>query len=85
MHRIGRAGRYGGNGASFTILTSQYEVIKFQQLVKAGNLHVKQLDINQKFPLDLYENAEFHNKSKEFNAALTVLVEMVYIILIFYF
>uniref|UniRef100_A0A914XWR1 Helicase C-terminal domain-containing protein n=1 Tax=Panagrolaimus superbus TaxID=310955 RepID=A0A914XWR1_9BILA len=66
LHRIGRAGRYGGNGASITILTTQQEVANFVRMTSAGGLNVKYLDILKDIPYDLTYNANFNLESLGF-------------------
>uniref|UniRef100_A0A914QWQ8 ATP-dependent RNA helicase n=1 Tax=Panagrolaimus davidi TaxID=227884 RepID=A0A914QWQ8_9BILA len=60
LHRIGRAGRYGGNGASITILTSKQEVSSFSKMAVSGNLNVKLLDIKNRIPYDLTYNDKYN-------------------------
>uniref|UniRef100_A0AC34FKZ6 ATP-dependent RNA helicase n=1 Tax=Panagrolaimus sp. ES5 TaxID=591445 RepID=A0AC34FKZ6_9BILA len=63
LHRIGRAGRYGGNGASITLLTTQQDVANFVRMTAAGGLNVKYLDISTDIPYDLTYNGNFYSES----------------------
>lgn len=66
LHRIGRAGRFGGYGAAFTILSRGKEVGRFVEMAKNNDLHVKLLDLSKKYPIDLCSNESFHSSCKDF-------------------
>uniref|UniRef100_A0A0N5AIH9 RNA helicase n=1 Tax=Syphacia muris TaxID=451379 RepID=A0A0N5AIH9_9BILA len=66
LHRIGRAGRFGGYGAAFTILASRKEVRKFSAFVKEGSLRVRFLDSRDSFPPTLCQDEAFYNSCAEF-------------------
>ncbi|VDM43561.1 unnamed protein product [Toxocara canis] len=69
LHRIGRAGRFGGYGASVTILSMGKDVKRFIELVKTGNLRVKLLHLTEDIPRDLCQNQSFYDCSSDFKPA----------------
>lgn len=78
LHRIGRAGRFGTRGASFTILSNPIEVHRFGLMARAANFNVKMVDFRDGFPSDLVINAEyFFNFAKEFTVCF-LFVEKVF-------
>ncbi|GMS95773.1 hypothetical protein PENTCL1PPCAC_17948, partial [Pristionchus entomophagus] len=46
FHRIGRAARYGGQGASLTILSSSKSLSRFAYLVKEGGIRAKNIQMD---------------------------------------
>lgn len=67
MHRVGRAGRYGGRGAAITMLGNTKEAAKMCELMQLKALDIRVLDVCQNFPYDLVEsNDDFHAKAIPF-------------------
>lgn len=64
LHRIGRAGRYGGRASVFTILATAEELSRFSGMVKHNSLKVKKFDIDGIYPTQL--TPEFYDKSEDF-------------------
>uniref|UniRef100_A0A915BI52 RNA helicase n=1 Tax=Parascaris univalens TaxID=6257 RepID=A0A915BI52_PARUN len=66
LHRIGRAGRFGGYGASVTILSMGKDVRRFAEIMKQANLKVKLLHLMKEYPRDLCQNQLFYESSADF-------------------
>jgi superfamily II DNA/RNA helicase len=63
MHRVGRSGRYGGQGVAITMLGQCEEAEKMLNLLHAKSLEVKVLDVEKDFPFNLISNKEFHSQA----------------------
>uniref|UniRef100_F1KVJ5 ATP-dependent RNA helicase DDX20 n=1 Tax=Ascaris suum TaxID=6253 RepID=F1KVJ5_ASCSU len=66
LHRIGRAGRFGGYGVSITILSMGKDVKRFTEIMKQANLKVKLLHLMKEYPRDLCQNQLFYESSSDF-------------------
>jgi superfamily II DNA/RNA helicase len=66
MHRVGRAGRYGGKGIAITTLGNTKEAERMCDLMHAKKLDVRTLDVCGEFPFNLIEDHEFHSNSLHF-------------------
>ncbi|VDK57378.1 unnamed protein product [Anisakis simplex] len=69
LHRIGRAGRFGGYGIAITLLTCGKEVKRFMNLMETAHLKVKLLHLTQQYPRDLCNNQTFYDSSSFFKPA----------------
>ncbi|MCP9265754.1 putative ATP-dependent RNA helicase DDX20 [Dirofilaria immitis] len=59
LHRIGRAGRFGTQGAAFTILNSDKELKLFSDFAVEGKLRIKLLQAREDWPTNLIYDDEF--------------------------
>ncbi|KAI6175372.1 hypothetical protein M3Y97_00681900 [Aphelenchoides bicaudatus] len=70
MHRVGRAGRFGGRGIAITMLGNTKEAAKFRNLMKNKTLDIRTLDVCENFPYNLIENGEeFYSKAVPFEVS----------------
>lgn len=69
FHRIGRAARFGGQGAAITLLEDGRSVAAFSANVNNGGIKAKLLDI-KRIPQDLTTNAEHHAACVDFMVIL---------------
>uniref|UniRef100_A0A915PR77 RNA helicase n=1 Tax=Setaria digitata TaxID=48799 RepID=A0A915PR77_9BILA len=67
LHRIGRAGRFGTQGAAFTIISSDKELKLFSDFATEGKLRTKVLRMGQDWPSNLVYNDGFFNSSEDFH------------------
>jgi superfamily II DNA/RNA helicase len=66
MHRVGRAGRYGGKGIAITVLGNNEEAEKLLKTTKVKALDIRVLDVCKDFPYDLIGDNDFHANSLPF-------------------
>ncbi|VBB32058.1 unnamed protein product, partial [Acanthocheilonema viteae] len=66
LHRIGRAGRFGTQGAAFTIINSDKELKLFSDFAVEGKLRIKLLRARNNWPSSLIYDDEFFNRSEDF-------------------
>ncbi|KAM3725732.1 putative ATP-dependent RNA helicase [Dirofilaria immitis] len=66
LHRIGRAGRFGTQGAAFTILNSDKELKLFSDFAVEGKLRIKLLQAREDWPTNLIYDDEFFRSSEDF-------------------
>lgn len=67
MHRVGRAGRYGGRGVAITMLGNTKEAVKLSKLMRNKALDIRTLDVCKDFPYNLIESGDdFHANSVPF-------------------
>ncbi|GMR48089.1 hypothetical protein PMAYCL1PPCAC_18284, partial [Pristionchus mayeri] len=59
FHRIGRAARYGGQGASLTILHTQRSIARFSYLVRDGGIRAKMVHMDSLIPTLTTDRAFF--------------------------
>jgi ATP-dependent RNA helicase DDX20 len=71
MHRVGRAGRYGGIGVAISILGNSEEADKLFRVMQKKSLDIRLLDLHKEFPYNLVEDTEFHARSVRFNVITT--------------
>ncbi|KRZ53760.1 V-type proton ATPase subunit d [Trichinella nativa] len=62
LHRAGRAGRFGRNGLSFTVITNECEAVKFFHLMKGLNVRFKLLPSDA--AMDLVDNSSYFDSLK---------------------
>ncbi|VDK76947.1 unnamed protein product [Litomosoides sigmodontis] len=67
LHRIGRAGRFGTQGAAFTIIGNDKESKLFSDLVVEGKLRTKLLRAEENLPSNLIYDDEFFSRSEDFH------------------
>uniref|UniRef100_A0A0K0G013 RNA helicase n=1 Tax=Strongyloides venezuelensis TaxID=75913 RepID=A0A0K0G013_STRVS len=70
LHRIGRAGRFGNYGASFTLIDNVKDLIKFTAMVDSEKLAVKYLSKDGLRNSHLTMDINVFNESKDFNGDL---------------
>jgi superfamily II DNA/RNA helicase len=46
LHRIGRAGRYGGEGIAVSLVTEKDEASRFEDMIESYHLRIKQFNGN---------------------------------------
>jgi superfamily II DNA/RNA helicase len=67
MHRVGRAGRYGGRGVAITMLGNTKEAVKLGKLMRTKSLDIRTLDVSKDFPYNLIEfGDDFHANAVPF-------------------
>ncbi|EJD76077.1 DEAD/DEAH box helicase [Loa loa] len=66
LHRIGRAGRFGTQGAAFTIISSDQELKLFSDFVVEGKLRTKLLRARENWPSNLIYDDLFFSRSEDF-------------------
>ncbi|CAD5218853.1 unnamed protein product [Bursaphelenchus okinawaensis] len=66
MHRIGRAGRFGGKGVAVHFVHSQEELQSLAAHAMKKSLDMRTLDLKDFIPFDLTENVLFHEKCQVF-------------------
>ncbi|VDN81458.1 unnamed protein product [Brugia pahangi] len=71
LHRIGRAGRFGTQGAAFTIINSDKELKLFSDFVVEGKLRTKLLRAREEWPSNLIYDDGFFNSSEDFRPYTT--------------
>ncbi|VDO23096.1 unnamed protein product [Brugia timori] len=71
LHRIGRAGRFGTQGAAFTIINSDKELKLFSDFVVEGKLRTKLLRAREEWPSSLIYDDGFFNSSEDFRPYTT--------------
>ncbi|CAG9532437.1 unnamed protein product [Cercopithifilaria johnstoni] len=71
LHRIGRAGRFGTQGAAFTILSSGKELKIFSDFAVEGKLRTKLLRAGENWPSNLIYDDGFFSRSEDFRPYAT--------------